>query len=249
MKEHEKDILGQAVDALKEQARSATPPQELVSETLTRLAQAQATGEPVDARHADATSCATIGRRLWPVARWAVAAAVLVTAGYAAGRLSAPGEPDMDQLRADLLPSLAAALEPSIRQRVLEETRRDYQQAMVAGYVRMKDELTGQYRAELNRFAVQTFTASNTVTNQLLEQLVQAVQLSHRQDREWVAEALAQVEASRRADTAELGTALAGLAAETESKIQHAKKEFVRLLANVHTDASVCTPEESNEIH
>jgi hypothetical protein len=234
---------------LKEQGRSATPPQELVTETLTRLVQAETTHGPRDALPGQATSRSRISRRLWPAGRWAVAAAVLLTAGYAVGRISATGEPDIDQLRADLLPSLAATLEPAIRQRVLEETRRDYQQAMVAGYIRMKDELTEQYRAELNRFAVQTFTASNAVTNQLLDQLVEAVQLSHRRDREWVAEAIAELEASRRADTTQLGTALAGLGAEMDSRIHNTKNEIVRLLANVQTDASGTTRKNLDEIN
>ncbi|UCD48693.1 MAG: hypothetical protein JSW27_14305 [Phycisphaerales bacterium] len=249
MKKQKKDILGRAIDELKEQGRSAEPPQEVVNETLTRLAQAQATCDPADRRYTKPVSGSKISQRLWPTGRWAVAAAVLLTAGYAVGRISAPAEPDIDQLRAALLPSLAASLEPAIRQRVLEETRQDYQQAMVAGYIRMKDELTEQYRADLNRFAVQTFAASNTATNELLGQLVQAVQLSHRQDRERVAAALAQLEASRREDTAEFRTALAALAAQTESEIQHTKEEIVYLLANVQTDASVHPPEESSEIN
>ena len=148
-----------------------------------------------------------------------------------------------------MLPSLAADLEPAIRARVVEETTQRYQQAMVTAYAQLKDDLTEQYRAELNRFAVQTFTASNAVTNQLLAQLVEAVELSHREDRQRVATALAQIEARRREDAQELGTALIGLAAETDHKIQYTRNEIVNLLANTQTDASTRTPDESTTIN
>jgi len=245
----DKDILTNAIDDLKKQGLSAVPPQEVVNETLARLARAEATHDALGSDETKAAFRSKIRSRMWPAARWAVAAAVLVTAGYAVGRISTATEPDIEQLRAALLPSLAASLEPAIHQRVLDETTRGYQQAMVVAYIRMKDELTEQYRADMNRFAVQTFTASNTVTNQLLEELVEAVELSHRQDRQWVAAALKEIEANRREDTTELGTALVALAAQTDSKIQHTKNEIVRLLANTQTDASIPTPEKPGNIN
>lgn len=245
----DKDILTNAIDDLKEQGLSAVLPQEVVNKTLTLLAHAEAAHDALGPHESKAAFGSKIRLRMWSAARWAAAAAVLLTAGYAVGRISAATEPDIDELRAALLPSLAASLEPAIHQRVLDEATRGYQQAMVTGYIRMKDELTEQYRADLNRFAVQTFTASNTVTNQLLEQLVEAVALSHHQDRQWVAAALTEIEAKRREDTTELGTALVGLAAQTKSEIQHTKTEFVRLLANTQTDASIPTPEKPRKVN
>jgi len=249
MNEHEKDILGKAIEEVKRGSQSGVPPQEVVNETLARLTQAQEirdTGAPLEL-------AALIRSRarlpLWSVARWAAAAAVFLTAGYVVGRVSAGTGPDINELRAELVPSLTASIEPAIRRRVMEETRKEYQQAMITGYLRMKDELTEQYRADLNRFAIQTFAASNTVTNERLEQLVEAVRESHRRDRQWVAAALAEMEASRREDTTEFGTALASLWAETETKIQHTKSEIVHLLANSETDASIPTPKKSPDIN
>jgi len=174
MKEHDNDTLAKAIAELKEQGRSTMPPQDVVNETLKCMAEAESGMWPVQGPQRT--------RSLWSAARWAVAAAVLLTAGYVIGRVTGHTEPDIDQLRAALLPDLTAALEPQIRQSILDETTRTTQRAMVAGYVRMKDELTEQYRTDLNRFAVQTFTASNTVTNELLEQLVEAVPVS---DHDW----------------------------------------------------------------
>ncbi len=245
----DKDILTNAIDDLKKQGLSAVPPQEVVNETLARLARAEAAHDALGADEAEIAFGSKMRLRMWSAARWAVAATVLLTAGYTVGRISTATEPDIEQLRAALLPSLAASLEPAIHQRVLDETTRGYQQAMVVAYLRMKDELTEQYRADLNRFAVQTFKASNAVTNELLEQLVEAVELSHRQDRQWFAAALTEMEANRREDTTEFGAALAGLAAQTESKIQHTKNEIVHLLASRQTDMSTPTPEKSSTIN
>ena len=237
MKEHDNDTLAKAITELKEQGRSTMPPQDVVNETLKCLAEADRQTRPMQGPRRTLL--------LWSAARWAVAAAVLLTAGYAIGRVTDHTEPDIDQLRAALLPDLAAALEPQIRQSVIEETTRTTQRAMVAGYVRMKDELTEQYRTDLNRFAVQTFTASNTVTNDLLEQLVEAVQVTQQQNRQWVAAELADIEAKRRADTAKLGSAFVDFAAQTNNKIEH----VVHLLANTQTDASKPTPDPSETIN
>ena len=233
MKEYDNDTLGKAIADLKEQGRSTVPPQDVVNETLKCLAEADRQTPPMQSPRRTLP--------LWSAARWAVAAAVLLTTGYAVGRITAHTEPGSEQLRAELLPSLAAALEPQIRQSVLEETTRTTQRAMVAGYVRMKDELTEQYRTDLNRFAVQTFTASNTVTNELLEQLVEAVQVTQQQNRQWVAAELADIEAKRREDTAKLGSAFVDFAAQTNNKIE----QVVHLLANTQTDASEATPDPS----
>ncbi len=237
MKEHDNDALARAIVNMKEQGCAAAPPQDVVNETLRRVVEADRQMPPIQEPRTRL--------RLWSVTRWAVAAAVLLASGYATGRITAHTQPDIEQLQEALRPALAASLEPEIRQSVLEEARRDTQRAMVAGYVRMKDELTAQYRADLDRFAVQTFTASNAVTNQLLEQLVEAVQRTHQQDRQWVAAALAELEAKRREDTAELGSAFVDFATQTNDKIE----EFVHLLANTQTDASKPTPDPSETIN
>jgi hypothetical protein len=233
----EKDILTNAIDDLKAQGLSAAPPQEVVNETLTRLARAEAAHDALGPHETQAAFGSSTRLRMRSAARWAVAAAVLLTAGYAIGRISATTEPNIEQLHAALLPSLAASLEPAIRQRVLEETTRGYQQAMVTGYVRLKEELTEQRRADLDRLAVQLFTASNSVTNELLTQLVEAVESSQQQDRRWITTALENIEAKRAAENSELGTALVRLAARTQTEIQRTN-DIVRSLANTQPETT-----------
>jgi hypothetical protein len=120
---------------------------------------------------------------------------------------------------------------------VVEDTTRQYQEAMVAGYVRLRDELTAQYRADQNRWAVQTYTASNAVTNNLLERLLHAVAESQRRDQQRLIAALAEMEATRQQDLAQL-----------DSKIEHTNKKVIRLLANTETDASTYNPQKPSEI-
>ncbi len=166
---------------------------------------------------------------------------MLIAAGYVFGRVSAP-QPDIEALRAALLPALAGSLEPAIRASVVEEATRNCQQAMVVGYVRLKDDLTQQYRADLNRFAVQTFTASNTATNQLLEQLVL-------QERQRVATVLEQIEAKRAEENAQFGTALVSLASQTETGFQRTQEDMVRLLANTQLDTSIQTQHNQDRMN
>ncbi|MBN1362159.1 MAG: hypothetical protein JW993_16305 [Sedimentisphaerales bacterium] len=236
MKDERDDILERAIADLKQRGVSSEPPQAIVNETLAQLAQAQA-------QRAGAGSHATAGQTrptrlvLWSATRLAAAAVVLVAAGYAFGRITAP-KPDLDELRATLLPSLTASLEPAIRQRVSEEVMQEFRQAMVAGYIRMSDALTEQYRADLDRAAVQAFTASNTVTTQLLSELIDDFKTSRQQDRQLFASALEEIEARRAAENAALGTAVTRLASQTHTELQRTN-EIVSYLANTRTDTSI----------
>jgi hypothetical protein len=228
-RETEKDILAKAVDQLKDRPVSSGPPADVVRETLARLSKA----EP------GLTTVAAPGHIrvwVWSAARLAVAATILIAAGYAAGRASAAKPLDMEKLRANL----EASLEPAIRKNILEEVVQKQQQAMLATYLQVKNDLTEQYRADLNRFAIQTFTASNTVTNRLLEELVQSMKIGRLQDRQLFADALEQVEAQRVQDSTRLGSAIVGLAATTETKFQRTE-DMVKLLVYQQPDAPAPT--------
>jgi hypothetical protein len=233
MKDESKDILAKAIADLKQKAASSVPPQDLVKDTLAQLAQAQSELGSATDEYAEPARVRPARLMIWSVTRLAAAAVVLIAAGYAFGRITAP-QPDMDELRAALLPSLAASLEPAIRERVVQETTRTCQQAMVAGYIRLSDDLTRQYQADLNRFALQMLAASNTATNQQLQQVLQSLQVSQLEERQRVAAALEQIEARRAQENARFGTALVSLATQTETELQR----MVRLLANTQLDTS-----------
>jgi hypothetical protein len=210
MKENPEDRLSQAIDRLKQEGLSQGPPREVVDETLRRMAEAKPCILPL--RNPQPAI-----RHFW---RLGAAAAVLVVAGYAVGRLSASKPLGLDQIREALTPAVAAAIEPALRARVVDEVRDDYQIALVGLYVRVKEELTEQYRDDLNRLAVQTLAASNAVTNELLTQLVQNIDTAQTQDRRRITRALYEIEMNREQDKTQLASGLQTLANRTDAIAQ-----------------------------
>lgn len=225
----DEDALAKALAGLKQQGLSNPPPEEVMDETIRRLAEAQARIPP-----GERTPDGTVIRPAFSGAgiRLALAAAALLMLGYAVGRLAAPAPPDLDEIRDALTPSLAASIEPVIREKVVEDLRERYELALVATYVRVKEELTQQYRDDMNRLAVETLAASNAVTNRLLEGLVEAVKVRQVQDRQQVAVALKEIEARRLEDSTRLGHAMLNLAVQTENRLQRTREDVVRLLAD-----------------
>ena len=92
--------------------------------------------------------------RLGAVARWAMAAAILVLVGYVAGRVSAPGKEDTAALRADI----AAA-------------RRE-----------VRDEVLAQLRQEMDDKALATLAACRSLTEERLAELVASFDATRRSD-------------------------------------------------------------------
>ncbi|MBM4024071.1 MAG: hypothetical protein FJ280_01510 [Planctomycetes bacterium] len=226
MKKHH-DRLFQALAGLKREGASQTVPEEVVEETLRQMA---------DRKEPRADSCPRLlpvrrhssARR--PLVRLAAAAAIFVLLGYLAGRLSAPKPQNPDQLRAALAPAVAAALEPALRERVVEDLRQEYQLALAAVYVRVKEELTAQYRDDLNRFALGTLAASNAVTNELLTQLVQELDTAKTQDLRRITRALYEIEMNRVQDKTQLASGLQTLASRTENELSRTRQEFAQLV-------------------
>ena len=221
MKENE-DILENAVKSLRNEQFPPRPPQQTVDATIAKLTQAS-----------KQLNTPKAGRRIQIMERiraaksftkFAAAAVLLIVAGYVAGRLSAPRPPDIKQLQ--------AALEPAIRQNLLDEMEQYQQLGLASNYVRLKDELSQQYRSDLDRFAVQTLAASNAVTNQLLTELVQSINAAQTQDLRRIAAALEQIELNRLQDKTQLTNGLETLAYQTEGELQRTRQDMVQFLAN-----------------
>jgi hypothetical protein len=140
------------------------------------------------------------------IAKLAAAAVLLIAIGYAVGRLTTP-QPDMEQLQ--------SALETSLRASLIEEMNNRWQTAFTANCVQLKDELQQQVRRDLTEFAAQTLTASNTLTEQRLIQLIELIEAARERDRLQVAAALEEIEFSRMQDRSQLGNGLVALAAKT----------------------------------
>jgi len=215
------DIFEKAVESLRRQEVPPGPPREVIDATLARLAEGR-----------DAPAVADVGNsvslRLWPRAfvsfgRIAAAAVVLIAAGYVAGRWSAPRPPDVEQLR--------AAIEPVIRQNLLNETRQYVQSSLANGYLQVKEELSEQYRQDMGRVAIQTLAASNTITNDLLSRLLDSISTVQVTDRQRFAAALEQVESNRLRDKNQLSSAFATFAVRTEDELMRTKKDVAQVLS------------------
>jgi hypothetical protein len=210
MKERESEnILEKAVKAINDQQVPPGPPHELANSTIAKLT--ELSGQ---------TNTYAGGRRIRLIERIkvlnsfikvAAAAVLLITAGYATGRLLSPKPPDIEQLR--------ISLEPAIRQNILDEMKQYWQLGLTASYAQLKDDLSQQYRRDLTQIASYTLAASGAATNQLLEQLIESINTAQVQDRQWVTAALEEIELNRLKDNAQLGNALATFAVQTEQNM------------------------------
>ncbi len=217
-----KDILAKAIEQLKNEQIASGPPQELTDATITKLNEAarQSKGEE---QAKILTRIRTTNSFMKLTLKFAAAAVLLVVAGYTVGRLSAARQPDIEELY--------SALEPVIRQRLLEQINHQWQLVLASNNAQIKDELSNQYRRDLNESAVQTLAASSAVTHQLLEELIDAIDAAQTQDRQWVTTAIKQIELNRIQDSTQLSNALVSFAAQTEDELLRTKQDMVQLLS------------------
>jgi hypothetical protein len=250
--ERDRDILAEALARLKQEGLSEDVPQTLMDETVRRLAEAEAGIE--DGGGAGAFN--NPGDRIWDRCaavklsiKLSLAAAAVLILGYTVGRLTAPTPIDPEELRAALAPSVAASLEPALRKKLSEEMRQQYQLALVDTYVRLKEELTAQYRDDLNRSAVQTLAASNAVTNELLADLIQAIDTAQAQDLRRIALVLDRIERNRVQDKTQLASGLQTLAYRTGDELSRTQRKIAQLLVDVRPGDFELPPVETRPTH
>ncbi len=225
MKEKE-NFLDKAADALAQTSVPPGPPQQTIDSTIAKLNELSGSVPPATSRkHIQILERLKAAKGL---TRIAAAAVVLIAAGYLAGRLSAPQPPDIQQL--------CSTLEPAIREEVLDEMKQYWQLSTAATYAQLKDEITHQYRQDLNQFATQTLAASAVVTNQLLENLIGAINTAQAQDRRWVTAALQQIESNRLQDKNQLSDGLTTLAVYTDDQLLRTKYDVAKFLSNTQAD-------------
>ena len=237
--------LDDFINSLKDEPVPAGPPQKAVDAILARLTDASAQ-----------THIETPGKRIKiterlkavkSLTKLAAAAILLIVAGYAIGRLSAPRPPDVKQLHTTLEASLKSSLEPVVRRNVVEQLNREWQLALADSFIQLKAELNEQFRNEMNEFAVQTLAASGTVTNQLLTDLIASINAAQTQDRRWVAAALDQIELNRMRDSTRLRNDLATFAVLTEDELLRTRQDVAEWITNVQPDNFI--PNESKTLN
>lgn len=218
----DESFLKKAVEALKNEQVPPGPSEILTNATISKLDEISGKTDRIIA-----------GNRTWIIrnfAKVAVAAVLMIAAGYITGRLSAPRQPDMKQLQ--------DTLEPTIRQNLLDEMKQYLQLGLTSGYVRIHNELSQQYQQDLDRLALQTFAASNAVTSELLTELIESINTAQVQDRQWVTAALEQIESNRLNDRNRLGNALISFAYRTEDELQRTKQDLAQVLSYTRPDSS-----------
>lgn len=217
MKENE-NKLEKAVKALKNQPIPSGPPEELADQTIAKLTEAS-----------PKANTTTPDRQVGFIERLkvtnsftklAAAAVLLIMAGYTTGRLASPKPPDMEQIQ--------AAIEPAIRSRLLDEMKQYLQLGLTNCYVKLQDDLTQQYRTDLNQYAAHTIAASSVVTNKKLEELITSINT-----------AIKQVEFNRQRDSAQLSNALINFAALTEDELLRTKEDMFQLLSYNNPEISL----------
>jgi len=231
MKEDE-NTLEKAVEALKNEQIPPGPPQEVIESTMAKLT--ETAGQAGTVSFENRIRIIEGLKAAKSLTKIAAAAVLLIAAGYATGRLSAPRAPDMEQIR--------AALEPKIRQNLLDETKQYLQLDLANGYVRIKDELSQQYRQDLSRVALQTMAASNAVTNELLTELIESINEAQNQDRQWVVAAFDQIESNRLHDRNQFSNALTTFALQTEDELMRTKQDMAHVLS--YTQPGLQSPDE-----
>jgi hypothetical protein len=193
--EERKDIVDKAIHALTNTDVPPGPPPELTDATVAKLTEAASSFQE-EIKTITITDRIKMAKGL---IKFAAAAVILIASGYAIGLLSAPKTPDIEQLQ--------AALEPAIRQTLLQEMTQYWQVSLASGYAQLKDELQRQYRQDMTDFAIQTLAATNAMTNQQLERLIESIYTAQTEDRRWVATALNQIEHNRLQDKSQFGDA------------------------------------------
>lgn len=87
--------------------------------------------------------------------------------------------------------------------------------------------------------AANIVTASGSVTNQLLEELIESINAAQTQDRQRFTAALEQIEFNRRQDKAQFSNALVNFALLTEDELQQTKQDMVELFRYARPESNV----------
>jgi hypothetical protein len=165
-----------------------------IHERLERLSRVEPTPETIERakqKVRDTLGRATTrGRPYGLVAKLAVAAVLMIGAGFLAGRLSAPKPLDVKELQAAMETSLKSSLEQSIRQELLDEMENRVQSVLAADRDTLKQELHQQVAGDLQLFANQTLTAVGNLTDQRFMEFARMVEAARIKDRQRVAAAL-----------------------------------------------------------
>ena len=152
----------------------------------------------------------------------AIAAILLIAAGLLAGRMTRPAVDTQE-----LFAQWQREYTPQLKEELARETAGQLREEMTAGYRLIADQL----RAEIELTSVQTMAAGSQRTEQLLVDLIQAIDEAQVRDRQWVVSALNQIEETRLEDQAELKNNIAAFAVYTGDELARTREQIKLLCA------------------
>jgi hypothetical protein len=171
--------------------------------------------------------------------RWAVAAMLLIAAGYTSGWISAGRSLDNERLRKSLEASLTPSLQAAVYREVSEKMKDDWNLTFVSHntqfrkeFEEFKEQTDQQRQIDLTEFAAKTLSVSGAVTNQLLRELIYEIQTTQMQDRHRFAAALQQIELNRVRDNNWAQNRLQNLALRTEDVLLRAGQDASLLISD-----------------
>jgi hypothetical protein len=144
-------------------------------------------------------------------AKLAAAAVLMVGLGYLAGRLSAAGAPDVEEIRAAVEASVAAKLDEVLDGKIEERMVADVDSALESRCAELKEGLGEQLRGDVKEAAVQILAAAGSLTDRRLTEFAEQWESARIADRRRVAEVLQQMELNRRYDKDQLRNGLRSL--------------------------------------
>lgn len=147
--------------------------------------------------------------RIW---RWAVAAVLLIAAGYVAGRASAPTSPDIQQLSNSVTPMVAESVLADVERRLTSRAERDY--------TRLKREIYAQTNNDIGSSMAENLALYEATLDKRLTDLVQLIEATRALDRRRITKALEHIEANRLEDRERFRGSLVTFAAHVNKPIQ-----------------------------
>ncbi|UCG47905.1 MAG: hypothetical protein JSU94_20800 [Phycisphaerales bacterium] len=157
--------------------------------------------------------------RIWQLiakgatAKLAAAAVLMVGLGYLAGRLSAAGAPDVEEIRSVVESSMAARLDEALESKIEEITGAERASSLDARFAELREGLGEQLRRDVKEAAVQTLAAAGSLTDRRLTELAEQFEAARLADRQSVGEVLREMELNRRYDKDQLRNGLRSLVA------------------------------------
>jgi transcription elongation GreA/GreB family factor len=127
--------------------------------------------------------------------RIAVAAALVLGAGVAIGRLTAPRPVDVERLRADLESSIVASLKPAVQESILAGLNERLAAALAGNDAKLRTEVAERISRDLESFASRFASDSEQRMDKRFDELIEVIEAARLTDRRQVAQALEQIKA------------------------------------------------------